>query len=96
MGARGGVVTRADHDPVLYGNLVIIRGERTQRDDWYAHLLRTPRLKVGDRVGTGQRVGSIGATGNARTVGCHLHFEIRSGGRPIDPAHELHAWDGWN
>lgn len=96
VAARGGVVTRADHDPVLYGNLVIIRGERTRRDYWYAHLLRTPRLTVGDRVSTGQRIGSIGATGNARTIGCHLHFEIRSDGRPIDPAPELHAWDKWS
>ena len=96
VAARGGVVTRADYDPVLYGNLVIIRGERTRRDYWYAHLLRTPRLKVGDRVRTGQRIGSIGATGNARTIGCHLHFEIHSSGRPIDPAPELHTWDGWS
>ena len=42
-----------------------------------------------------QRIGSIGATGNARTIGCHLHFEIHSRGRPIDPAPELHAWDRW-
>jgi murein DD-endopeptidase MepM/ murein hydrolase activator NlpD len=96
VAARGGVVTRADYDPVLYGNLVIIRGERTQRDYWYAHLLRTPRLKAGDRVSTGQRIGSIGATGNARTIGCHLHFEIRSNRKPIDPAPDLRAWDGWS
>ena len=96
VAARGAVVTRADYDPVLYGNIVIVRGERTQRDYWYAHLLRTPRLRVGDRVSTGQRIGSIGATGNARTIGCHLHFEIRSRGRPIDPRPELQAWDGWS
>jgi murein DD-endopeptidase MepM/ murein hydrolase activator NlpD len=47
---------------------------------------------AGDRVRTGERIGSIGATGNARTTGCHLHFEIRSRGVPIDPAPELHAW----
>ncbi|CAN5183204.1 hypothetical protein BH20ACT16_BH20ACT16_06060 [soil metagenome] len=96
VAARGGVVTRADHDPVLYGNIVIVRGERTQRNYWYSHLLRTTRPRIGDRVSTGQRIGSIGATGNARTIGCHLHFEIRSKGRPIDPAPELHRWDGWS
>jgi murein DD-endopeptidase MepM/ murein hydrolase activator NlpD len=96
VAARGGVVTRADYDPVLYGNLVIIRGERTRRDYWYAHLARTPRLRPGDRVRTGTRIGSIGATGNARTVGCHLHFEIRARGVPIDPAPALHAWDAWS
>ena len=96
VAARGGVVTRADHDPVLYGNRVIIRGDHTRRDYWYTHLLRAPRLRAGDRVRTGRRIGSIGATGNARTIGCHLHFEIRSRGRPIDPEPELHAWDGWS
>ena len=96
VAARGGLVTRAGYDPVLYGNVVIVRGERMRRDYWYAHLLRTPRLRVGDRVSTGQRIGSVGATGNARTIGCHLHFEIRSRGRPIDPAAELRAWDGWS
>ena len=96
VAARGGVVTRADYDPVLYGNIVIVRGERTQRDYWYGHLLRASRLRPGDRVSTSQRIGSIGATGNARTIGCHLHFEIRSRGRPVDPAAQLRAWDEWS
>ena len=96
VAARGGRVVRAGYDPVLYGNVVIIRGDRTQRDYWYAHLKHTTRLKVGDHVLTGQRIGSVGDTGNARTIGCHLHFEIHSRGRPIDPAPELHAWDRWS
>jgi len=96
VAARGGRVVRAGYDPVLYGNFVIVRGERTRRDYWYSHLLHTTRLRGGDRVRTGQRIGSVGATGNARTIGCHLHFEIHSRGRPIDPAPELHRWDGWS
>jgi hypothetical protein len=27
----------------------------------------------------------VGKTGNAITVGCHLHFEIHDHGRPVDP-----------
>ena len=96
VAARGGRVVRAGYDPVLYGNVVIIRGKRTRRDYWYSHLKNATRLKVGDEVRTGVRIGSIGATGNARTIGCHLHFEIHSRGRPIDPAPELHAWDAWS
>ena len=96
VAARGGRVVRAGYDPVLYGNVVIIRGERTRRDYWYSHMKHATRLKVGDEVATGVRIGSIGATGNARTIGCHLHFEIHSRGRPIDPAPELHAWDAWS
>ncbi len=96
VAARGGTVVRAGFDPVLYGNFVIVRGERTRRDYWYTHMKHTTRLQVGDRVRTGQRIGSIGATGNARSIGCHLHFEIHTRGRPIDPAPDLHEWDRWS
>jgi murein DD-endopeptidase MepM/ murein hydrolase activator NlpD len=96
VAARGGRVTRSAYDPVLYGNVVIVRGERTHRDYWYAHLQHASRLRPGDRVRTGERIGRVGATGNARTIGCHLHFEIRSRGVPIDPSAELHAWDRWS
>ena len=96
VAARGGRVVRAGLDPVLHGNVVIIRGAQTQRDYWYSHMKNRTRLRVGDTVRTGQRIGSIGDTGNARTIGCHLHFEIHSRGRPIDPAPELHDWDRWS
>lgn len=96
VAARGGRVRKSTYDPVLYGNLVIIRGRRTHRDYWYAHLRSTPRFAKGDRVPTGRRLGEIGATGNAASVGCHLHFEVRARGRPIDPAPLLHAWDSWS
>jgi len=96
VAARGGRVRRSTYDPVLYGNLVIVRGRRTHRDYWYSHLLRTPRVQKGDRVRTGQRLGAVGATGNAASVGCHLHFELHVRGRPVDPAPHLHAWDGWS
>ena len=96
VAARGGRVVRAGYDPVLYGNFVIVRGDHTRRDYWYTHMKNTTRLRPGDRVRTGQRIGSVGATGNARTIGCHLHFEIHSRGRPIDPAPELRAWDRWS
>lgn len=94
--ARGGRVTHNAYDPVLYGNLVIIHGLKSHRDYWYAHLARHPHLRVGSRVRTGQRIGRVGATGNARTVGCHLHFEIHSRGHPIDPEPALRRWDGWS
>ena len=95
VAARGGRVRRRGYDPVLYGNYVIIRGRLTQRDYWYVHLQRPAPVRVGQQVGTGQRIGRVGATGNARTIGCHLHFELRVRGRPIDPRPELHAWDVW-
>lgn len=96
VAARGGEVRQVVHDPALYGHLVIIRGRRTGRNYWYAHLPRRPRLEEGDRVRTGQRIGAVGLTGNAASVGCHLHFEVRRRGRPIDPAPLLHRWDEWS
>ncbi len=38
VAARAGVVKVRRYDPVLYGNLVIVRGLRERRDYWYAHL----------------------------------------------------------
>jgi len=94
--ARGGRVIKNVYDPVLYGNLLIVRGRASHRDYWYAHLAQRSRFRRGARVRTGERIGVVGATGNARTVGCHLHFEIHSRGRPIDPEPALHAWDRWS
>ncbi len=45
---------------------------------------------------SGQRIGSVGKTGNAQTVGCHLHFEMRIHGKAIDPEPALRRWDSWS
>jgi murein DD-endopeptidase MepM/ murein hydrolase activator NlpD len=94
VAARAGRVTRSRYDPVLYGHEVIVRGWLDGRAYRYAHLRETPLVERGDRVRTGQRIGSVGDTGNARTVGCHLHFELRSHtGRPLNPGPFLRLWD---
>ncbi|WP_243076399.1 M23 family metallopeptidase [Microbacterium sp. SS28] len=38
---------------------------------------------VGDQVGAGVPLGAEGNTG--KSFGCHLHYEVRQGGTPIDP-----------
>jgi murein DD-endopeptidase MepM/ murein hydrolase activator NlpD len=48
----------------------------------YAHLSRVD-VRVGERVGIGQSVGLVGATGDA--TGPHLHFELRVRGAAVDP-----------
>jgi len=88
-----GRVLRAGFDPVLYGNYLLIHGQGEHRRYFYAHLIRPTAVRRGDRVWAGQRVGAVGKTGNARTVGCHLHFEIHVNGHPIDPGPALNHWD---
>ena len=90
--ATGGVV-RAGYDPVLYGNHLLIRGQGEGRTYFYSHLDRPATVRPGDRVWAGQRVGAVGKTGNAHSVGCHLYFEIHAGGVPIDPEPTLRRWD---
>ena len=93
LAARGGVVKRAGYDPVLYGNYVLIDARKSRQDHFYAHMNARPRVGDGERVRTGQGVGEIGRTGNAASTPCHLHFEIRVGGGPIDPEPKLRDWD---
>jgi murein DD-endopeptidase MepM/ murein hydrolase activator NlpD len=100
VAARGGRVQARGSDPKLYGNWLVIDGRGTSTDYRYAHLLHPTPLHDGERVRTGQSVGKVGRTGNARNVGCMMHLEIwPSGwghGHPIDPLPSLRRWDGWS
>ncbi len=93
VAAATGRVLRAGYDPVLYGNYLLIHGQGARRSYFYAHLIRPAAVRRADPVWAGQRVGAVGETGNARSVGCHLHFEIRASGHPIDPEPVLRRWD---
>jgi secretion/DNA translocation related TadE-like protein len=66
-GGRLGTVVMVDHGDVV---------------SYYAHLSRV-MVDAGQVVGAGERLGSVGSTGNA--TGPHLHFEVRVGGRARDP-----------
>jgi len=89
-------VRRVGYDPVLYGNNVLVHGGGEHRSYFYAHLRRPAAVHRGDRVFTGERIGAVGATGTARTVGCHLHFEIQVSGNPVDPESALRRWDSYD
>jgi murein DD-endopeptidase MepM/ murein hydrolase activator NlpD len=97
--ARGGRIQHAGYQSAA-GNYVVIDGAGTGEDNAYMHLAEPSPFKTGDRVYTGQRIGSVGDTGDAR--GCHLHFETWSapgwyeGGKPFDPLPSLRAWDAWS
>ncbi|QDC09221.1 M23 family metallopeptidase [Oceanicola sp. D3] len=48
----------------------------------YAHMSKA-RVKVGQRISRGDRIGDMGTTG--RSTGNHLHYEVRVGGKPVNP-----------
>lgn len=52
----------------------------------YAHLSHIA-VRLGQQVAAGERVGSVGSTGES--TGPHLHFELRQGGRPLNPLDHL-------
>lgn len=64
-----------------YGRLIKIKHE-FGIETRYAHLSAI-RVKVGDRVSRGDRIGDMGNSG--RSTGTHLHYEIRIGGRAVNP-----------
>ena len=75
-----GVVVHAGWQSA-YGRLVKIQhqfGIETR----YAHLSRID-VKVGQRVSRGDRIGGMGASG--RVTGTHLHYEVRVGGKAVNP-----------
>jgi murein DD-endopeptidase MepM/ murein hydrolase activator NlpD len=93
---RNGRVRRRGFDPVLYGHYLLVHGEGERRSYFYSHLIRPARVRRGQRVLEGERVGAVGETGNARGTGCHLHFEIHVRGVPVDPEPALRRWDRWS
>jgi murein DD-endopeptidase MepM/ murein hydrolase activator NlpD len=57
----------------------------------YAHLRRT-RVKVGQRVERGDRIGDMGNTGRSTgSTGTHLHYEILIDKKPVNPIKFIEA-----
>ncbi len=64
-----------------YGRLVKIKHEFGV-ETRYAHQSNI-RVKVGQRVSRGDRIGDMGNSGNS--TGTHLHYEIRVGNKAVNP-----------
>ena len=70
-----------------YGRLVKIRhafGIETR----YAHLSKI-RVRKGQRVSRGDRIGDMGNSG--RSTGTHLHYEVREQGKAVNPMRYIKA-----
>jgi peptidoglycan hydrolase-like protein with peptidoglycan-binding domain len=79
--ARKGRVVKAGWSSGGFGYLVVIRHRRHVRS-MYAHLSHIG-VHRGERVVAGERIGRVGASGEA--TGPHLHFEVRRRGAAVDP-----------
>jgi murein DD-endopeptidase MepM/ murein hydrolase activator NlpD len=80
LASRGGRVSFAGWSGV-YGYAVFLDHE----EGWqtrYAHLSRID-VRVGQSLRQGTPLGAVGSTG--LSTGPHLHFEVRYGGRALDP-----------
>ena len=76
----GGTVVSTEYDSA-YGNLTVVQLHDGVQV-WYAHQTEQ-RVAVGDVVGPGEVIGTVGATGNV--TGDHLHLEVRVDGADVDP-----------
>ena len=80
VAAADGEVVYSGSGLIGYGELVIIR----HSDDFlsaYGHN-RKRLVDEGQKVKAGQQIAEMGRTGASRDM---LHFEIRRGGKPVDP-----------
>ncbi|WP_298750338.1 M23 family metallopeptidase [uncultured Serinicoccus sp.] len=83
--AADGVVYTAGFD-AGGGNMVIVdhgvlRGVNLTTS--YLHLQSAAAVSAGQAVSRGQLIGYVGTTGSS--TGCHLHFETRENGTPVNP-----------
>jgi murein DD-endopeptidase MepM/ murein hydrolase activator NlpD len=93
---HSGAVRFVDYQSAA-GYYVVIHDSGGKYEFAYMHLQRgSVRVKPGQHVHAGQRIGRVGHTGDA--TGPHLHFEMwvgpwQTGGHPIDPLKYLKRWD---
>ncbi|MFE5831662.1 M23 family metallopeptidase [Streptomyces sp. NPDC056508] len=92
--AAAGTVVKAGPygggDGPAYGNAIVVKHANGKYSQ-YAHLSKI-QVKIGQKVGAGQRIALSGNTGNSS--GPHLHFEIRTTpnyGSAVNPAAFLRA-----
>ena len=80
MASADGIVSFAGRD-AGYGNLVVLDHGGTLQT-FYGHLSGI-YVREGQRVRGGLVVGAMGSTG--RSTGNHCHFEVRVGGKAVNP-----------
>lgn len=79
--AGTGVILSAGFNSGGYGNMTLIN-HGNGMSTLYGHQ-SSIIVSAGQSVTQGQVIGYVGSTG--KSTGCHLHFEVRVGGNPVDP-----------
>lgn len=81
LASKAGVVMYAGNGLPEYGNLIMVRHD-SRYITVYAHNNQL-LVNEGDQVQAGQRIATMGSTGQTTMVG--LQFQVRENGTPIDP-----------
>lgn len=82
--AASGTVTSAGYSGNAGNMIVINHGNGLQT--YYMHCSKI-YVSAGTKVSKGQNIGAVGTTGNS--TGPHLHFQVMSGGSPVNPLNYL-------
>lgn len=83
VAAANGIIQRVEEN-TLGGKVIFLRPDNAPYSLYYAHL-DSQLVEQGQRVKTGDVVGLVGNTGNAKFTVSHLHFGIYTFGGAIDP-----------
>jgi len=83
IAAANGKVTRVNENN-LGGKVIFIRPNDKPYSLYYAHL-DSQLVQAGQQVKTGEIIGLMGNTGNARATPPHLHFGIYGSNGAVDP-----------
>jgi murein DD-endopeptidase MepM/ murein hydrolase activator NlpD len=79
--AGAGIVLTAGFNSGGYGNMTVLNHGKGL-STLYGHQ-SSIIVATGQVVTKGQVIGYVGSTG--KSTGCHLHFEVRLNGNPVDP-----------
>ena len=80
--AASGTVTKSKSNYGGLGEGIVIKHAKGLVT-WYGHL-NSRSVRAGQKVKAGDKIGTVGSTGNAGSVN-HLHFEVWINGRTCDP-----------
>jgi len=80
LASASGTVLKSEYSGP-YGYLILIRHD-DETETMYCHLSKL-LVEAGEKVASGVTIGKVGSSG--KSIGPHLHFEVRKSGKPVNP-----------